>query len=172
MIGQRLIDELNKQLTRELESAHTYIAISAYFHSEDLPGFANFFMVQSDEERFHAMKIFNYINQINERIKIGGIEAPKNDFSSILDAFNHAFEHEKALTTKIYNLMDIAAEEREYATISFLKWFVDEQIEEQDLFNGIIKKLERIQNDPAAIYMLDSQLAQRAFTPPAADSAE
>jgi ferritin len=170
MLSDKLLNELNNQLSREFESVHAYIAAAAYFHSEDLTGFANFFLVQSDEEKFHAMKIYNYINQLGGRIKIGAIQEPKNEFSSTLDAFQYALKHETALTQKIYSLMDIAMDEREHATISFLKWFVDEQMEEQDLMNGIVKRLERIQNDMTAIYMLDAELAQRTFTPPPADS--
>lgn len=96
-----------------------------------------------------------------------GIPTPENDFESIIDVFKKAIEHERKVTERIYNLMNIAMEEKEHATVSFLKWFVDEQTEEEAMFNKIIKKLERIKDDPNGIYMLDAELAQRVFTPPA-----
>ncbi len=87
-------------------------------------------------------------------------------FSSILDAFHKALAHEKKVTARIYHLMDTATEEKEHATISFLKWFIDEQVEEESTFTNVIRKLERIGDDPNALYALDTELAQRQFIPP------
>lgn len=168
MISQRLFDELNKQMQYEFYSSNVYLAMSGYCHSIDLDGFANFFKVQAEEEKFHAMKFFDFINQMGGRIMMYGIEAPENDYESISDLFKKGLEHEKTVTQKIYNLSDIAFEEREHATMSFLKWFIDEQVEEEANFTGIIKKLERIGNDSSGLYMLDAELATRVFTPPVA----
>lgn len=167
MISERLFDELNKQLNYEFFSSHQYLEMSTFFEDQDLPGFANFFRVQGEEERFHAMKFYNYINQRNGRIRIEGFKLEQPEYPSILDAFKEGLKHEQEVTRRIYNLSDIAIEEREHGTISFLKWFIDEQVEEEDSFNAIIKKLERIGNDSSAIYMLDAELGQRVFTPPA-----
>jgi ferritin len=89
-----------------------------------------------------------------------------NNFKSLLDAFEISLEQEKLVTSKIYNLTDIATEEREHATISLLKWFIDEQVEEESTFSDIIKKLTRIKDDPASLYILDTELAARVFVPP------
>ncbi|MBU3110574.1 ferritin [Clostridium lacusfryxellense] len=166
MISERLFTELNKQMNFEFYSAHIYLAMAAYCAAEDFDGFANFFKVQAEEEKFHAMKFYNYINEMNGRITLEGMPNPQNDYESLLDAFKFAYNHEKIVTSKIYNLTDIATEEREHATISLLKWFIDEQVEEEATFNGHIKRLSRINDDPTSIYMLDNELATRVFVPP------
>lgn len=101
------------------------------------------------------------------RATIDGFENPHNDFSSVLDSFEKALAHEKEVTRRIYNLMDIALDEREHATTAFLKWFIDEQVEEEASFDTLIAKLRRIENDSNAIFMLDAELANRTFTPEA-----
>lgn len=168
MISEYLFDKLNKQMTFEFESAHLYLSMAAYCASQDLSGFTNFFKVQAEEERFHAMKFFNYIDERNGDIKLGSLELPNIEYSSILDVFEKAYEHELKVTQRIYDLSDIALEEREHATMSFLKWFIDEQVEEEATFSELIKRLRRINEDTTALYILDSELAQRVFTPPTA----
>lgn len=162
---------INEQITYELYSAHLYLAMAAYCAEEDLDGSVNFFKVQTEEEKFHAMKFFDFITERNGRVKLSGLSEPPNEFPSLLAVFEKAYEHEQMVTGRIYHLMDIATEEKEHATISFLKWFIDEQVEEESTFNGIIKKLKRVGNDPAALYNLDAELATRTFTPPPASTA-
>ncbi|HCC08227.1 MAG TPA: ferritin [Clostridiales bacterium] len=166
MLSQNLISEVNTQIKYELYSAHLYIAMAAYCDYENLEGFANFFRVQAEEEKFHAIKFYNFLNQMGSRIIIYGLDEPENNFSSILDVFEKSLAHENFVTKRIYQLMDIASEEKEYATISLLKWFIDEQVEEENNFTGIIQKLKRINNDSASLYMLDKELGLRVFTPP------
>ncbi len=168
MLSENLVAELNTQIKYEFYSAQLYIAMAAYCDSENLEGFSNFFKVQAEEERFHAMKFYNFLNQMNCRVIIHGLDEPQNNFSSILDIFEKSAEHEKFVTKRIYTLMDIASDEREHATISLLKWFIDEQVEEENTFGSIIQKLKRIGNDSASLYMLDNELALRVFTPPVA----
>lgn len=168
MLSKRLVDLINKQINYEFFSEHVYLAMAAYCADEDLDGFANFFKVQAEEERFHAMKFFDFVVDMNERVKISSLPEPRNDYNSLLDAFKAALEHEKSNTRNIYGIADAATDERNHAAISFLKWFIDEQVEEETLINSLIKKLERIGNDSAALYILDTELAARTFTPPAA----
>lgn len=167
MLSEKLAKALNEQMNFEFLSAHYYLAMAAYFEDQDLSGFSHFFIVQAEEERFHAMKFYNFINEMDERATIKAISEPKNEFESYIDVFETALTHEKEVTKRIYNLMDIATEEREHATISFLKWFVDEQVEEEASMKNIIKKLQRVGNDSHAIYALDQELSARVFTPPA-----
>jgi ferritin len=169
MLSERLLKELNEQVKYELYSAHYYLAMAAYCASEDLDGFANFFKVQAEEEKFHAMKFFDFINDMDGRVTILALEEPNNEFNSVLDVFKAALEHEKFVTSRIYKLMDIAVEEKEHATISLLKWFVDEQVEEENSMKMIIKKLERLGDNSQGLYMLDEELSQRTFTPPATE---
>ncbi|MFC5703470.1 ferritin [Cohnella faecalis] len=164
-----LHEALNEQLNFELYSAHVYLAMAAYCSGESLDGFANFFVVQAEEERFHASKIYKYLNDRGKRVNLTGMSDPLNEYSSILDAFEHAFEHEKEVTRRIYHLSDLALNDREHATIQFLKWFIDEQVEEESMFDSIIHKLKRIDKDSNAFFMLDAEFLQRAFTPPAAE---
>jgi len=167
MLSEKLAKALNDQMNFEFLSAHYYLAMASYFEDQDLSGFAHFFIVQAEEERFHAMKFYNFINEMDERATIQSISEPKNEFKSYIDVFETALSHEKEVTKRIYNLMDIATEEREHATVSFLRWFIDEQVEEEATMKNIIKKLQRIGNDSHAIYTLDQELAARIFTPPA-----
>ncbi len=167
MLSNYLLDKLNDQMNYEFFSSQVYLAMASYCSSEGYDGFANFFIVQAEEEKFHAMKIFNYINRRGKRAIISGMENPVNDYASLLDAFEHAYAHEQSVTKRIYELSDIAFNEREHATMNFLKWFIDEQVEEESMFDSIIQKLRRIDNDSNAFYMLDAELATRTFVPDA-----
>ncbi|TDF97754.1 ferritin [Paenibacillus piri] len=166
-MNDNLSKALNDQLNFEFYSAHVYLAMAAYCSAESLDGFANFYIVQAEEERFHAMKIYKFLNDRGRRAYIQGMGDPKNDYSSMLDVFEHAFEHERIVTQRIYGLSDLALNEREHATIQFLKWFIDEQVEEEAMFDTIINKLKRIDKDSNAFFMLDAEFSQRVFTPPA-----
>ncbi len=166
MMNETLSQALNDQLNFEFYSAHVYLAIAAYCSGESLDGFANFFVVQAEEERFHAMKLYKYLNDRGQRVKLIGMSTPNNDYSSILDAFQQAFQHEQEVTKRIYHLSDLALNDREHATMQFLKWFIDEQVEEESMFDSIINKLKRIDQDSNAFFMLDSEFAQRTFVPP------
>ncbi|MFD2673456.1 ferritin [Marinicrinis sediminis] len=169
MLSDKLLAELNQQMNFEFLSSHLYLAMGAYCQHESLDGFANFFIVQAEEERFHAMKIFDFINTLGKRAEVTGFESPNNTYTSVLDCFEKAYEHEKMVTKRIYDLSDLAWNEREHATINFLKWFIDEQVEEEALFDGIIQKLKRIDKDSNAFFMMDSEFAKRSFTPPTAE---
>ena len=167
MVSPALLDKLNDQMNYEFYSSQVYLAMAAYCSAESFDGFANFFIVQAEEEKFHAMKIFHFINTLGKRAVVSGMKDPLNEYGSLLDAFEQAYEHEQSVTKRIYDLSDVAWNEREHATINFLKWFIDEQVEEESTFDSIIQKLRRIDNDSNAFYMLDAELAKRTFTPEA-----
>lgn len=158
---------LNEQMNFEFYSAQVYLAKAAYCSAESLDGFANFFIVQAEEERFHAMKIYKYLNDRGKRATVTGMPDPNNEYTSVLDAFQQGYTHEQEVTRRFYALSDIALNDREHATMHFLKWFIDEQVEEEALFDNLIQKLKRIDKDSNAFYMLDTELAARTFTPPA-----
>ncbi|WP_142413630.1 ferritin [Hathewaya massiliensis] len=166
MISEKLFSALNDQINFEFYSSYVYLAMSSYCEDEDLVGFANFFRVQAQEELFHATKMYDYVIEMGGRVILESIEKPESNYDSVLHAFKTALHHERMVTERIYNLTDIATEEREHATISFLKWFIDEQVEEESTFKGIVKQIERSIDNPAALYMLDENLGQRTFTPP------
>ncbi|WP_066172180.1 ferritin [Bacillus marinisedimentorum] len=165
MLSDKLLDALNEQMNYEFHSANLYMAMAAYLKAENLDGFANFFLVQAEEERFHAMKFFNFINDLGKKAVITGHGDPNNEFSSVLEVFEAGYAHEQEVTKRIYDLSDMGWDEREHATINFLKWFIDEQVEEEATFDTIIQKLKRIEGDSNAFYMLDEELGKRSFSP-------
>lgn len=166
MLSQKLINELNEQMKFEFYSSHLYLAAAGYAYQEDLDGFANFFIVQAEEEKFHAMKLFKFINDMDATIHMKAFETPKRDYVDLVDLFTFSLKHEEEVTKRIYNLMDIANEEKEHATISFLKWFIDEQVEEMSTFKNMLQKIKRSKNNPSVLFNMDDELATRVFTAP------
>jgi len=166
MLSDNLLKNLNDQVNFEFYSSYTYLAMAAYAESVDLSGIANFFRVQAQEELFHAMKLYDYIFQKNGVVELEKIDKPEGKYESIIDVFETGYKHEQLVTSRIYKLADIASDEKEHATISLLRWFIDEQVEEENTFNTLLKKIKRAEDNPAALYMLDEELATRVFTPP------
>lgn len=164
MLSQRLIDEMNLQIKYEMFSAQLYLAMAAWCADQQLDGFVTWFKAQAEEEKFHAMRFFEFIDDMGGRVKMTGFEDPKNDFASLVEVYEHSLEHEKFVTSRIYHLMNIAAEEKEHASISFLKWFVDEQREEEKSFSGVLQQVKRFGGE--GLYHLDKELGTRVFTPP------
>ncbi len=167
MLSERLMSELNRQINYELYSAYLYTAMETYFLDRGLEGFANFFKVQTMEELAHARILFQYVYRKNGHVALETIDKPEAGFASIIDVFEKALAHEKFVTSRIYMLVDIALEEREHATSSFLKWFVDEQVEEEESFQGLVDRLNLMGDKPSNLFMIDAELGQRAFTLPA-----
>jgi ferritin len=167
MLSKKMEEALNTQLNREMYSAYLYMAMSAYSTYIGLKGFANWFMVQYQEEMVHAMKIYNYINDLGGQVKLMAIEQPATEFESPMDMFEKTLEHEKFITKSINELVDLAISEKDHATNIFLQWFVTEQIEEEGNDNEIIAKLKLVGEDGNGLLMLDKELAMRVFTPPA-----
>lgn len=165
MLNETLLKALNNQVNFEFYSSYTYLAMAGYCESIDLPGFANFFRVQAKEELDHAMKFYDYVYQKNGSIELEMIEKPQITYDGLVDLFQKGYDHEQLVTKKIYELADIAYEAREHATISLLKWFIDEQVEEENSFNALLKKVKRAEENPAALYLLDDELANRVYTP-------
>jgi len=150
MLSEKLLGKLNEQITHEYFSAHYYLAMAAYFKKEDLDGFANFFLVQAEEERFHAMKFFEFINDQGNEAIISGFKNPKRDFNSTEEIFELALEHEKLVSSLINELMNVAQEEKHYPSISFLQWFVDEQVEEEASMGKLLSQVKRV-GEPAVV---------------------
>lgn len=167
MISQKLQDAMNEQMKNEFASAYIYLAIAGYFQSEDLPGFANWMRVQALEEMTHGEKFFHFICDAGGRTNLLPIDAPRNDFRSPLEAFEFSLQHEKFVTERIGALMDLALEERHHAAQIMLQWFVTEQVEEESSFSLIIRKLQRVEGDGRGLLLLDQELGQRVFVPPA-----
>lgn len=168
MLSKNLQEKLNEQVNFEFYSSYVYLAMAAYAESIDLSGFANFFRVQAKEELAHAMKFYDYIFQKNGNVQLEAIEKPSYYFENASDLFAAGYEHEQLVTKRIYALADVAFEEKEHSTISLLQWFIDEQVEEENNFNSLLKKVKRTEGNPAALYMIDEELAKRVFVDPTA----
>jgi len=172
VLNDKMVDALNKQLNKEIYSAYLYLSMSAHSTFIGLKGFANWFMVQYQEEMVHAMKIYDYINNQGGRVKLMAITQPPTEFGSPLDMFEKTLGHEKFITKSINDLVDLATEEKDHATNIFLQWFVTEQIEEEANDNEIIAKLKLAGKEGNGLFMIDKELATRIFTPPPATSNE
>lgn len=162
MISKKVEEALNKQLNAELYSSYYYLAMSAYFESLDLNGFATWFRLQSNEEYGHAMKLFDYIHQIGGTVKLSEIAAPKTDWKDYVDVFKDTFEHEQSVTKMINELVDLAMEEKDHATTNFMQWFISEQVEEEATSAQILKKIEMVGDSKAGLFMMDREMGSRA----------
>jgi len=164
MLSKKLEQALNTQFNYEIESAHIYLAMAGYTSYLGLDGFSNWFIIQYEEELFHAKKLMKFIQDKGGKTTVEGFTSPRNEFNSILDAFEETLKHEQEVTAKFYDLMDIASDEREYATTSFLQWFIDEQVEEETSVMDIINKIKLVKD--AGLYLLDQEVGKRVFAEP------
>lgn len=169
MISDKMAAKINEQIKNELYSGHLYLAMAAYCSSVDMDGMANFFIIQEQEERFHAMKFYHYVVEQNQDVKIYGLDQPKIDYKSLEEVFDDAWKHEQKVTGLINDLMALAKEEGDYATQSFLNWYIDEQVEEEASMLAILKKIQMVGEKGHGILMIDRELAQRSFTPSASE---
>ncbi len=160
-MDKKMLSALNKQINAEFYSAYLYLSMSAYFESINLPGAAQWMRAQAGEEQTHAMKFYKFICERRERVSLIAIEAPQQEWNSALAVFEEAFAHEQKVTKMIYNLMVIALEVKDYATQSLLKWFIDEQVEEESSADEIVQKLKMIGNNNAVVLALDQELGKR-----------
>ncbi len=167
MISKKLEDAINYQINRELFSEYYYLSMASYFSSVGLSGFENFFLIQVEEERFHAMKMYKFLNEKGGKVTLQAIEEPTTVFKSPLEVFELAYTHEKLVSKLINELMDLAIQENDHAAKNHLNWFVDEQVEEEDSMDTIVNKLKLIDGEGYGLLMLDKELGQRTFTPPA-----
>lgn len=161
MISKKIQDEFNAQIGEEMFSAHLYLSMSAWFESVNLRGFANWMRVQAGEESAHAMKFFGFICERGGRVELGAVAKPQAEWKTPLEAFEAAFAHEQHITSRIDSLMTLAVSEKDYASQSFLKWFVDEQVEEEAHADEIVQKLKMTGGAPGGLYIIDRELAGR-----------
>lgn len=170
MLSEKMEKALNDQIQAEIYSAYLYLSMEAYFESINLGGFASWMQVQYQEEMSHAMKFYGFINERGGRVVLQAIDAPPSQWDSPLAVFEATLEHEQKVTARINDLVDVAIAERDHATNNFLQWFVAEQVEEEDSANGVVEQIKLVGD--AGLFLLDRELGQRTFTPPADDSEE
>ena len=157
---------LNQQINKEFYSAYLYLDFSNYFKAKGLDGFANWYMVQAQEERDHAILFFTYLQNENQKITLDAIAKPDENFESHMDVLQAGLKHEKYVTSLINEIYGAAYEVKDFRTMQFLDWFVKEQGEEETNANDLITKMELFGSDPKSLYMLNQELATRVYTAP------
>ncbi|WP_292367594.1 ferritin [Methanoregula sp. UBA64] len=161
MLSKTIEEALNKQVNRELYSSYLYLGMSAWFETQNLKGFAGWMMVQSGEERNHAMKIYEYIIARQGKVSLGEIEAPKAKWTSAGKVFEEVYAHEQKVTGMIDALVDLAVKEKDHATFEMLQWFVKEQVEEEANAATICEKIKTVGDIPGHLFYLDHELSKR-----------
>ena len=166
MLDKKLEAAFNDQINKELYSEYLYLGMKAIFADMNLPGFVNWFDVQVQEERAHAMGMFDYVHERNARVTLAAIDKPEIKGSTPLEIFEQVLEHEEYVTSRINALMDVAEEVKDRAALSFLDWYLKEQVEEESSVGGVLANLRLIGDDKKALFMLDKELATRTFVAP------
>ena len=166
MISKRLHDAINAQVNAELWSAYLYLAMSLDAESKGYKGVANWFYVQFQEEQAHARIFMNYLNSRDAKVTLLPIDPVPASWESVLDMFKQTLEHEKKVTSLINNLAFIATDDRDFASINRLNWFIDEQVEEEESARDMIAAFEAVEGNKYGMYMLDKDLATRTYTAP------
>jgi ferritin len=161
MIKAKVENMLNKQINAELYSAYLYLSMSAYYESINLTGFAHWMRVQAKEEVGHAMRIYNHIVERSGRVNLSSIPNPPVSWKSPLNAFEEAYKHEQKVTKMIHDLVELSRRENDYAAESMLQWFIDEQVEEENQTEQIVRKLKLIKDSTNGLFMLDHELSKR-----------
>ena len=165
-MDKKVHELLNQQINKEFYSAYLYLDFSNYFKAAGLDGFANWYMIQAQEERDHAMLFYGYLQNENMAVTLDAIGKPDKKFSAHIDVFRAGLEHEKYVTSLINDIYAAAYEVKDFRTMQFLDWFVKEQGEEETNANDLITKMELFGGDPRSLYLLNQELAARVYNPP------
>ncbi|MGB5685482.1 MAG: ferritin [Candidatus Electrothrix sp.] len=167
MLKKKMLKALTRQINEEMYSGYLYLSMESYFRSISLSGFASWMRVQAQEELYHGMKFYDFVNERGGRVILDTINRPNAEWETPLVAFEQIMAHEEKVTALINNLMDLAITEQDHATKIFLQWFVSEQVEEESSVGDVLNKLRLIQNDSSGLFMLDAEMAKRIFVLPA-----
>ncbi|NKB70244.1 MAG: ferritin [Candidatus Latescibacteria bacterium] len=161
MLTAKTQQALNDQLNAEFFSAYSYLAQSAFFEHMNLRGFSHWMRIQYQEELVHATKVFDFINERDGRVLLQPVAVPTTEWDSPLDAFEAALAGERKLSNRIYQLVELAMAERDYATHNFMQWFISEQVEEEALFHDVSRDLKLVGDDNNGLFLMDRDLAKR-----------
>ena len=166
MLNERVRELLNQQINKELYSAYLYLDFSNYFEDRGLDGFANWYYIQAQEERDHAMLFYRYLQNNNEKVTLEAIAKPDKVLDSDMGVLKAGLEHEEYVTSLINDIYAVAYEQKDFRTMQFLDWFVKEQGEEETNANDLITKMELFGSDPKSLYMLNQELGARIYSAP------
>ena len=166
LLHKKVSEMLNEQINKELYSAYLYLEMNKYFNDRGLNGFANWYMIQAQEERDHAMLIYKYMQNNDCPIKLDAIAKPDKVFKEDMDVLKAGLEHEEYVTASIHTIYDAAYKVKDFRTMQFLDWFVKEQGEEETNARDLITKMELFGSDAKSLYMLNQELAARTYSAP------
>ena len=166
MLNAKVHKLLNQQINKEFYSAYLYLDFSNYFKRVGLDGFANWYKIQAEEERDHAMLFYQYLQNENAEVTLEAIAKPDKEFKAHIDVLKAGLEHEIYVTSLINDIYAAAYDVRDFRTMQFLDWFVKEQGEEETNANDLITKMELFGSDPKSLYMLNQELAARIYSAP------
>ena len=161
MLGKRVEQALNDQIKHELYSAYLYLSMAAYAEDQNLSGFAHWLSKQAGEEQEHALKLYGYIVERGGRVVLQAIDAPPTEFGTALELFEQVYAHEQKVTGLINALYEVALDVKDYATQSLLKWYIDEQVEEEANASQIVAQLGMVGNKSQGLLMMDRALGAR-----------
>lgn len=161
MISESINAVINEQINKEFYSGYLYLSMSAYLKEIGLSGFASWMKVQAKEEVGHGLKLFDYLIERNSFVTLKQIKAPEFEFIGISSIFEHIYEHEKCITESVMRIAKLAEDECDRTTLSFIDWFIQEQIEEEQAVKSIIKRLELFGDDNSSLYLMDKELGER-----------
>ena len=166
MLNAKVVELLNQQINKEFYSAYLYLDFSCYFDDQELNGFSNWYMIQAQEERDHAMLFLQYLQNYGEKITLEAIGKPDVALTDNLTVLEAGLKHERYVTSLIHDIYEAAYDARDFRTMQFLDWFVKEQGEEEKTADGLVKKFQLYGGDPKSLYMLDQEMASRVYTAP------
>ena len=166
MLNKKVANLINEQINKELYSAYLYLDMSNYFEQRGLAGFANWYKIQAQEERDHAMLFYQYLQNNGDKVTLLAIAQPDKKFKKDMDVLNAALEHEEYVTSLINNIYGEAYKIKDFRTMQFLDWFIKEQGEEEANAHELITKMELFGSDPKSLYMLNQELAGRTYSAP------
>lgn len=164
-MDKHVAELLNQQVNKEFYSAYLYLSFADYFEERNLSGFGNWYTVQAQEERDHAMIIRNYLHANGEKIELDAIEKPDMNFAELVEPLEAALEHEKYVTSLINDIYTAAEAVRDYRTMQFLGWFIAEQCEEEENASSLVERVKFFGSDLKALYDLDKEYSARRYTP-------
>lgn len=158
MLKDAINTALNNQIAMEANAANFYLAVASWCDRKGYVGAAKFFYAQADEEREHMMKIFRFVNDADGTAVAPAIEQPPTDFDSFAGVFETSLGHEQKVTASIHDIMKLASSEGDFRTMNLMRWFVDEQLEEENQMQDLIDKLRLVGSDGTGLYMVDREL--------------
>ncbi len=166
MLDKKVVDLLNQQVNKEFYSAYLYLDFSNFYYDEGLEGFGNWYRIQAQEERDHAMLMLQYLQNNGEKVVLEAIDRPSVEITDAKSVLEAGLKHEQYVTGLIHTIYDAAYSVKDFRTMQFLDWFVKEQGEEENNAETLVKKFELFGDDPKSLYMLDNELGARVYSVP------